>query len=281
MLLCMGGRGYNFWDGKERPELLDKLPSWIPVYDSDIATRRPPTTSSILSRDPAGKVTFCTSNEKIIQLQVFAFDKIEHLGPTAKAYNSLDHIPSLDAPIDAWIHENSLADWYISARQLARQKSSPYRSQELVDQQFWELCMNANEYIDAMGTVPTLYPPLSVEARRLFEHAFSSNEPESLKIPSTMEGLQEMFRMIMYLGRRFAFSTGGKAFCITATGHMALVPPLAEKKDTIVHVRGGYIPMVFREKAPGARRAELIGTCLVYGVQDVYYGPGWEKWLLE
>ncbi|KAN0098890.1 Heterokaryon incompatibility protein (HET) domain containing protein [Hyaloscypha variabilis] len=281
MLLCMGGRGYDFWDGKERPELLDKLPSWVPVYDSDIAARRPPTTSSILSRDPAGKVTFCTSNEKIIQLQVFAFDKIEHLGPTAKAYNSLDHIPSLDAPMDAWIHENSLADWYISARQLARQKSSPYRSQELVDQQFWELCMNANEYIDAMGTVPTLYPPLSVEARRLFEYAFSSKEPESLKIPSTMEGLQEMAGMTMYLGRRFAFSTGGRAFCITATGHMSLVPPLAKNGDTIFYVRGGYIPMVFREKAPRVRRAELVGTCLVYGVQDVYYGPSWENWLLE
>ncbi len=141
--------------------------------------------------------------------------------------------------------------------------------------------MNANEYIDAMGTAATLYTPLSVEARRLFESAFSCKEPESLKIPSTMEGVQEMLRMIMYLGRRFALSTGGKAFCITATGHMALVPPLAKNGDTIVHVRGGYIPMVFREKAPGVRRAELVGTCLVYGVRDVYYGPGWENWLLE
>jgi hypothetical protein len=282
LLLSIAGRGYNSWDGKKRPELIDKLPSWVPVYDADMAAgTRPATTSSILSRDPAGKVTFCMSNEKVIQLQVCVFDKIEHLGPAAKVRNSVAEVPSPDAPMNAWIRDNSSANWYITVRQLARQELSRYiRSRELIDQQFWELCMNANEYIDAMGMMPSLYPPLSVEARRLFESCFPT-ESEDLKIPSTMEGRQEMTRMILYLARRFAFSVSGKAFCITATGHMALVPPLAKNGDMLVHVKGGYIPMVLRERGPGVKTAELVGTCLVYGVRDVYHGSGWENWLLE
>ena len=108
LLLSIAGRGYNSWDGKKRPELIDKLPSWIPVYDADMAAgTRPATTSSILSRDPAGKVTFCMS---IIQLQVCAFDKIEHLGPAAKVRNSVADVPSPDAPMNAWIRDNSSAN---------------------------------------------------------------------------------------------------------------------------------------------------------------------------
>ena len=282
LLLSTAGRGYGSWNGKKRPELVDKLPSWVPDYNSDmVAGARLATTYSLLSRDPAGKVTFFMSNDKIIQLQVFSFDKIKYLGPKAKIYSSSDHLPNPDVPIDAWTGDDSSANWYICARRLARQKlSSSLESQEVVDQHFWELCMNASEYIDAMGTVPTLYAPLSVEARKLFESCLSIEQGE-FKIPSTMERFQEMILMIMYLARRFAFSTGGKAFCITATEHMALVPPLAEDGDTLEHVRGGYIPMVLREKGPGVRRAELVGTCLVHGVQDVHFGYHWENWLLE
>jgi hypothetical protein len=282
LLLSTAGRGYDSWNGEKRPELMDELPSWVPGYNSDMVVgTRPATIYGLLFRDPAGKVTFFGSNDKIIQLQVFSFDKIKHLGPKAKIYGSSDHLPNPDVPIDAWTGDHRLATWYIGARQLARQKlSSSLQPQEIVDQNFWELCMSANEYIDAMGTVPTLYAPLSVEARKLFESCLSI-KLEELKIPPTIERFQETALMIMYLARRFAFSTTGKAFCITATGHMALVPPLAKDGDTLVHVRGGYIPMVLREKGPGVRRAELVGTCLVQGVQDVHLGSHWENWLLE
>lgn len=87
--------------------------------------------------------------------------------------------------------------------------------------------------------------------------------------------------MIMYLERRFAFIVGLKAFCITAEGMMALMPPLVRSGDTLVHVRGGYIPIVLRRAVAGERRAELVGAFIVQDVKDVYSGTGWEAWLLE
>jgi len=62
---------------------------------------------------------------------------------------------------------------------------------------------------------------------------------------------------------------------------MALVPPLVKAGDMLVHVRGGYMQMVLRRKSPGVRRAELVGTCIVQHVKDVYLGSDWENWLLE
>lgn len=85
----------------------------------------------------------------------------------------------------------------------------------------------------------------------------------------------------MYLEKRFSFNVAGKAFCITPAGLMALVAPLAEIGDALVHVRGGYIPILSRRKAPGARRAELVGTCILLRGKEVYSGSGWEDWLLE
>jgi hypothetical protein len=93
--------------------------------------------------------------------------------------------------------------------------------------------------------------------------------------------VNEVLAVEAYLARRFVRTAVGKAFCITAAGSMALVPPLAREGDTLVHISGGYMPTVFRRKTSGKRRAELVGTCNVYHVEDVYSGSDWEDWLLE
>lgn len=53
---------------------------------------------------------------------------------------------------------------------------------------------------------------------------------------------------------------------------MALVPPLSKIGDTIVHVKGGYVPLVLRKKRFQPRIAELVGTCSVSGINGVCTG---------
>jgi hypothetical protein len=82
------------------------------------------------------------------------------------------------------------------------------------------------------------------------------------------------------LGKEILLHGLGKVFCITASGSMVLVPPLTQVGDVLVHIRRGFIPMLLRRKAPGIRRAELVGTCEVLHKSDVYFGSRWENWLL-
>ncbi len=180
-------------------------------------------------------------------------------------------MPEFSSLSDSWNqagHE-SLPNWYLNSRQLARQHLiSNLRSPAKVDQHFWHFIMKESEYQDAVSAVPTLYSPLSIQARKLFESFFSTRTSQE---PPTMSKLHEMNLMATYLARRLTLNTAGRVFCSTEVGHMALVPPLAAKDDTLVHVRGVYLPVVLREKESGYRRAELVGTCLVEGVQDVYH----------
>jgi hypothetical protein len=266
---------------------MNKLPSWVPDYSSDkVAGMRQPTIDGILSRDPACKVTFFKNNEKIIQLEAAAFDMLQYLGPKAKVFNSVADLTNFKGPMNMSAAQfeqctatngSSPMDWYLRARQLARDSSTSARTSKslaTVDQEFWKLCMSQSEYLDAMGTVATLYPPLSPAARKLFESFLLTDTEALFRNPQTVT-------MVQYLLRRFSQNTSGKVFCITAAGSMALVPPLVKEGDTLVHVRGGYIPMVLRRESPGVRRAELVGTCIVQHVKDVYLGSDWENWLLE
>lgn len=282
-LLSTTGRGYDSWSGKERSKHAEKLPSWVPNYSSDmIAGTRQTSSHSILSKDPAGRVTLLASNERIMQLEALAFDKIKTLGPKAKFHKLPEvFIREFSSLSDYWkqVGDDSLPNWYLNSRQLARQHlSSNSRSEAKVDQHFWQFIMKESEYQDAMSAAPTLYSPLSIQARKLFESFLSIGTWQE---PPTMSKLHEMNLMATYLARRLTFNACGRVFCITEVGHMALVPPRAGNGDTLVHVRGGYLPMVLREKKSRFRRAELVGTCLVEGVQDVYYSICCEDWILE
>jgi hypothetical protein len=86
------GLGYDSNSHLTPSRCIATLPSWVPDYTSDRqAGHRPPKLASVLLRDPAGKVTF-TSDDRVIQLQVFAFDFIQHMGPRSKSRNSSDYI---------------------------------------------------------------------------------------------------------------------------------------------------------------------------------------------
>jgi hypothetical protein len=145
--------------------------------------------------------------------------------------------------------------------------------------------MCQGEY-EGLGTEPTVFPVLSKEARILFENPEKAlrNAPRSISVDRDIlnnRGFDPEYQMLMYLERRFTNSIAWKAFGITLSGKMALVPPLAKEGDVLVHVRGGYIPIALRSKMPGVNKAELVGACAVVNVEDVYSGNGWEDWLLD
>jgi hypothetical protein len=299
LTFMMAGRGYeSFTYNATRSEYRDKLPSWVPDFSSDtIAGSRPPSETSIQARDKTGKIKF-TSDCRVIQLEAIKFDEIKHMGPKLKVRSSSPYLPNPNVSIDIHIAQSAQlqalvvadeGDWYLKARQLARIHPSP-KSQETTDQDFWELCMSQGELGDSWGKPHTVCSPLSVSARKFFEHILLTEPTEVVEsnydsILGSLLGkkvtVNEALTMRSYLMRRFSWTAGGKAFCITAAGSMALVPPLASGGDALVHIRGGYFPIVLRPTGTGERRAELVGACTVHRVEDVYSGSVWENWLLE
>jgi hypothetical protein len=290
-LFSMTGRGYQSFSSSSVSQFGDELPSWVPDFSSDsLAGFRPAFSVSMASADPKGKITF-TSDEKIIKIQAVEFDEICIVGPICDIRKHPNHV---EIPAASMERLNTTAkstqleefttknakDWYFDCKRLIHESlASTSKSRRALDQEFWALCMCQNEY-EGLGPEPTHLPVISPEAQSLFEHFLLEPPEEALKNGGTGMGFDVEFHMMMYLERRFCLSASLKAFCITAAGKMALVPPLAREKEIIVHVRGGYMPIVLRKIVLGERRAELVGSCIVLGVQDVYFGSKWEDWLL-
>ena len=129
-----------------------------------------------------------------------------------------------------------------------------------------------------------VYIPTSPEARKVFELVFLEDPKNWMwgDYPS-MVGVtnEETLELWTYLFKKFSFAVIGKAFCITENGSMALIPPLAAVNDIFVHIRGGHMPCLLRQKELGRRAFEFIGTSYVHLVEDVYSGSDWDDWLLE
>lgn len=274
-LFSATGRGYAPFYRSSRSQFSDKMPSWVHDYSSHgwIGFRSARSASMELA-DPDGKIIF-TDDEKIIKIQAVTFDEIQNIGPIADIRARIDHLQKESTQKEQ--NKDSTVsfvwNWYDNCKKMIHESPTmAHKSWETLDQEFWELCMCQNEY-KGLGQEPTAFSVLSPTTRNLFERFLNTPAEEVMK--------DEQKEMLMYLERRFSFSTSSKAFCITAAGAMALVPPLAKNGDTLVHVRGGYVPIVLRKKTREVRRAELVGSCTVQYVEDVYSGTEWEDWLLE
>ncbi|KAI9776854.1 MAG: hypothetical protein M1839_009302 [Geoglossum umbratile] len=296
VLLSFTGRGYDILEPIPQQSHLSSLPSWVPDYSSPTvggAQTGKSTFEKARLHDKTGKVTF-TKNPRVIQIEAFAFDSIQHLGPKTKYRTSGLSIPDPETPIPIEQLEEFLSNagaasrnWYLQARQLARKYSAAsHESEDAADQTFWELCMSGETGFENSEPSSPLYPPLSPSGRKLFEFFLLTETKEMLKhsgesVFGEKVTTEESCNMNVFLVQKFVATITGKAFCITSAGSMALVPPLVKEEDVLVHVKGGYIPLVLRAKQPGERIAELVGTCRVQGVEDLYLGPVWEHWLLE
>jgi hypothetical protein len=116
--------------------------------------------------------------------------------------------------------------------------------------------------------------------RDVFEEWLLSDSKELVRMlfekPSTYYNAKNLAAI---MNGNYARSITGKAFAITKSGAMALVPPLSKEGDMLCYFRGALTPFVLRPKRYGVH--ELIGNCYVHGVADVVKGVEWERYSLE
>lgn len=163
------GIGYESYPYPTPSKTTVKLPSWVFDPTSDRRTGQATARiASIFSRDLAEKVTF-TSDDRIIQLQVFPFDSIHRIDP--KCWSSI-HIARLldsNSPKETFTANlehakttfgaESPGNWYFSSRKLAWEAlASPSKSTEIIDQDFWQLCMSQHENVEKMSRKSVKHP---------------------------------------------------------------------------------------------------------------------------
>jgi hypothetical protein len=107
--------------------------------------------------------------------------------------------------------------WHLKSRQLARVSAEGKRGEASADEEFWQICMSESTH---------KRPEYLIEARKAFEGFFLGPNEESVYLMGS--NLQKT------LNGNYARTVTGAAFAVTATGAMALVPPLS--KSGICHV---------------------------------------------
>jgi hypothetical protein len=154
--------------------------------------------------------------------------------------------------------------------------------QDTADQDFWEFGVNASVHEkNGKGKGPII-PVASSAARQIFEFCVLTDANTLMEHKGPVHGLsiEQAINFQGSLTQILSFSVAEQAFCITAAGAMAFVPPLSEAGDKLAHIRGGYMPGVLRAKQSGPRMAEWVGPCSVHKIDDVYSGLDWENWLI-
>lgn len=286
-ILAITGKGIDRMTHSQ--ELVEpmRLPSWVLDFrfHTGIGARIPQPKNAMLS-DQAGKATASEHDPNILQVQAVHFDSIQDLGPGLEvspnlALQAKEKVLNGKQLKQLLLNGNQDARrWYLSCRELARRHlGAAGINQESADQEFWELCMNyTNDDTETARKPP--HSQMSLSARRVFEFFMLADVDELLHHNAPIEGLaaQEAIEQHSYLIEAFAKGVFGKAFCLTTNGCIAMVPRLSQVGDTFVHVRGGFVPGLFREQ--GARAAEWVGACYVHGVEDIYTGTDWHDWFI-
>ena len=291
-ILLRAGRGLEETISREPSALRHALPSWVPDYSSEnlLGVRTTPYSSACLGNNH--ERVKIDVDSRTIQLQCTVVDTIQHLHPRAKTIECstfLSPHPKAKFGQAQQYLRNLRSDgrqFYLQARQLAREHSLERITQVAADQEFWELCMDSDSHFE--DELPPPFPPFSLSARKIFEFFYLKDLGEinevlahRVKWPLGEDiTMDRALEMEWFLSHRYHRSILGKAFCVTSLGLMALVPPLSKVGDTVVHAKGGYVPLVLRKKHLQPRIAELVGTCSVSGVNNVCSDGNWEDWLL-
>ncbi|OCK73557.1 hypothetical protein K432DRAFT_447772 [Lepidopterella palustris CBS 459.81] len=269
--LSISGKGCRLLFPTGRSTKQYSLPSWVPDYGAiQEGGSRLNIKENVQARDLTGKVGFFANDIRTIQLQAVIFDSILHLGPEFSPRRHLRTLPDHNASEEKVIEQVSqfltairqpLRAWYVTSQNLARQYcSTSVATQGSVDNMFWELCMSYSpEDEQKTGFSASLLS--SPVARQVFEFFLLTESSTLLQRVEPICGVPvlEASFLHMYLTHRLSLGVLERAFCITANGSLALVPPLSRRADVLVHVRGGYMPGVFRRTAAQVKTAEWIG----------------------
>ncbi|KAI9768287.1 MAG: hypothetical protein M1839_004151 [Geoglossum umbratile] len=267
-MLVGAGRGF---EAISSPAKFHKGPSWVADYSSDaIAGSRMYSYSETGRADRSARPK-ATPDPGAIILQFCAFDIIAYVGPKS----SIQQPARLSEERLLAIHTRN-REWCVQSRELALRFSAASKiSAEVAEQEFWMTCLEGHfrEEVVAQSEFP---PPQ--ETLQSLQFVLTHTPEELSEDPNLLDPQRR--RELQLLMHRFGRVTLGRSFAISSSGKMALVPPLSQAGDLIVHVRGGFAPLLVRTDKPEQRVAELVGVCSVRGVCDVYEGSGWTEWRL-
>jgi Heterokaryon incompatibility protein (HET) len=272
-LLYFCGRGYpSYFGGSIR----SSLPSWVPQWQMEEtlgARLLPedftiPAHSVLLTPRELGKVT---GNSRVIRVRAKQFDVVQQVGPGTgrpKVY----HAPkSKSGPgLEDWeaffeVMSGPIRDWYLQSRNLARQYSAAgQQGRQVADEEFWQVCMNEATNKDAEYLSHT---------RNVYEKSCLNNPEEAARLMLEDPSFGSLWgELPKIMQDNFPKTVTGRAFAVTASGKMALVPPLSSQGDLLCYIQGTLFPFVLRRHAEGH---ELMGTCYVHGCPDVHGGSDW------
>jgi hypothetical protein len=94
-------------------------------------------------------------------------------------------------------------------------------------------------------------PPESPNARAVFEFNVLTDPDVLVEHRGTsIRGIpiNKALELHSYLFEKMRLSIFNKAFCITSTGSLAILPPLTRVGNTVAHIRGGMMPAVLRDQ---------------------------------
>lgn len=258
---------------------------------------REPTKGAVELRDKTATVQL-TTDPNLIKVACSVIGTVRDIGPNwdypqmHAVLNSLGDFKDVESPASATATGLSdLGDkfevWYRETKDVARRVSGT-SDEDSADQSFWEA------WSSHLNHPPKGYPseavhPRSSAARRLFEiEGFEQKAPtkvedsEQIRLCEQLGISQvEYVELYLFLYQEILKTFAGNRLCSASKGQLAMVPWAVESGDIIVHVRGGYMPLVLRKNPHHERRAELVAACYVHGEEDIYRGHDWEDWFLE
>ncbi|KAL5319118.1 hypothetical protein ACEPPN_012167 [Leptodophora sp. 'Broadleaf-Isolate-01'] len=225
-ILLRAGRGYERAISGESSALQHALPSWVPDYGSDnfLGARTTPFSPGCLkNKDERVNIDI---DSRTIQLRCAVVDTIQHLYPRAKTFEYstflLPH-PKATFRQQRQYVRNMRSDgrqFYLQARQLAREHSIQRITQVAAHQEFWELCMDSDLHFDDELTPP--FPPFSLAARKIFEFFYMKDLDEIMKVLTHRVKwplgeditMGRALEMELFLSHRYHRCILGKAFVL-------------------------------------------------------------------
>jgi Heterokaryon incompatibility protein (HET) len=296
LVLTWAGRGYEADFLLDVPNLQLKMPSWAvnfynqPKWEPSACLLGD--TSSL--SDTSSRVTF-TLDPRIIQISCAVYDTIHHIGPrlvmeTKAGYNILGKLRDgmeLEGIIQFQTIVERIRAWYLETRDLVHAYSeASMTSRQLADQELWTTCLSVGRLFNQQMPFPCDLQKM----QEIFEYCVLDGSFEDISEQAVQEklgvsgddGSNALVRGVVCL-YSLAGERGGMPLCITSNGRLMITPPLTERGDVVVHVRGGFMPLILRkiQTETGERRAELIGACYAPQIESADSISDWEEWLFE
>ena len=252
LLLHFSGNGYDTM-GPESP--LADIPSWVPQWDHDKLVGNRVLTLSTLPNAPLGQVAL-SPDHRAIQVESCLFDTLLYVGSASRVFGSNSTLAAKNARIRGW---------YLRSRELARNFSEAgTRSRDAADEEFWRVCMSTSENQDLnyLRRARTNFEKIYLNTRPGGWTDSEIEELDVLSLPDMVEG-------------GYMRTITGKAFAITTSGTMTLVPPKTKEGDLLCYIRGTCFPFIIRPRGNGAY--ELTGSAYAHGKDDIATEAQWRN----